>query len=397
MSPIGGAHEMDRWWDRWLKDIDNGVEDEPPVTIYVMGDDAWRHETEWPIARTERKRLHLQDWHGLAGEPSHAAAADRYDYDARVGTAAIGYNGHRLNLPIPTDQAADDHLSLAYTGEPFAADLEITGTPIAHLTVSATTDELTLVAKLCVVAPDGSSRVISQGNANPARTDAHATKHPMTDGERRTVEFPMHPTSTVVRVGERLRLCIAGADFPDLWPTPRLYTMAIHRGGAGDSWIDVSTVPARSEPLPAPALQAARPDLRPPDASGDIDLHVVHHHLGTRVAGFETRRTSQQYVDEATILTSDHHSEATTDADRPWTTNLRADSRFELKRPVGTISARVQSLLTPFGVQATAKIDIDGQPFFRRSWSKPIDNWTTESRDEGRSTDSSQITVESRL
>jgi hypothetical protein len=80
------------------------------------------------------------------------------------------------------------------------------------------------------------------------------------------------------------------------------------------------------------------------------------------------------------VLTGDHHSTVTTDADRPWTTNLRADSRFELQRPVGTISARVLSLLTPFAVQATAEIDIDGQPFFRKSWNKTVDDWTTDTR-----------------
>lgn len=376
MTPIGGVHEMDRWWDRWLKGIDNGVEHEPPVAIYVMGDDEWRHETEWPIARTDHRRFQPQPDHGFS-EDQPSIAADAYDYDARVGTGSIGYNGHRLNLPIPTDQAADDHLSLTYTAAPLTEDTEITGAPIAHLTISADTDELTLVAKLCVVAPNGASRVISQGNRNPARLDGHAAKQPLTEGELRTVEIPMHPTSTVVPAGHRLRLCIAGADFPDLWPTPRLYKINIHRGGENGSWIDIPVVPKRPDPLPAPNLQPARTDLHAPDSSGDIDLHVVHHHLGTRAAGFETRRTSRHHVDTDTILTGDHHSEVTTDADRPWTTNLRADSRFELLRPFGSISARVQSLLTPFALQATAEIDVDGQPFFRRTWTKTIDDWTS--------------------
>jgi putative CocE/NonD family hydrolase len=134
MSPIGGVHEMDRWWDRWLKGIENSVEHEPPVTIYVMGHNSWRHETEWPIARTEPRRLHLHGQHELSVEPPSAAGTDSYEYDARVGSGSIGYNGHRLNLPIPTDQAADDHLSLAYTGAPLPSDLEITGVPRAHST-----------------------------------------------------------------------------------------------------------------------------------------------------------------------------------------------------------------------------------------------------------------------
>lgn len=378
VDPIGGAHEMVRWWDRWLKGIENGVDEDPPVTIYVMGANEWRHETEWPIARTRSLRLFPQENRGLAEQGPDSTEGDSYTYDARVGTGSIGYNGHRLNLPIPSDQSFDDHRSLTYTGEPLAEDLEITGTPFAHVTLSATTDEVTLVAKLCVVNRDGASRVISQGNANPAREGAHAAPQPLVAGERRFVRFPMHPTSTMVRAGEQLRLCLAGADFPDLWPTPRPYTMEIHRGQDA-TWIDVPVVCPRPEPLPAPKLEPARTDLFAPDSSGGVDSHVVHQHLGSRIVGFETRRNWQFPIDPETRLLSDHHATVTTDADRPWTTNLRADSRFELRRPLGTISVRVQSLLTPFAVHADAEIDLDGQPYFRRSWHKTIDDWTSES------------------
>lgn len=381
MSPIGAVHEMDRWWDRWLKGIENGVEDEPPVTIYVMGRNEWRHETEWPIERTVRERLFLGEGRSLAADPSSDESTDPYDYDSRVGVGSIGYNGHRVELPLPVDQSFDDHRSLAYTGAPLQSDLEITGVPLAHVVLSATVAELTLVAKFCVVAPDGSSRVISQGNANPARADAHAAFEPMSGGERRAVTIPLHPTSIVVRAGDRLRLCLAGADFPELWPTPRPYAMEIHRGSAAGSWLELPVVPARSVPLAMPQLQPARDDLHPADGTvpdpGER-LDVVHHHLGSRTVSFETRRVSRDHVDTDTILHGDHHSTVTTDADRPWTTNLRSDSRFDLRRPTGSVSVRVRSLLTPFHVNASAEIDVDGQPFFRKSWNKTIDDWTHE-------------------
>ena len=56
-APVGILAEIDRWWDRWLKGIDNGVEQEPPVTLFVQGVEEWRHEREWPPARATERRL----------------------------------------------------------------------------------------------------------------------------------------------------------------------------------------------------------------------------------------------------------------------------------------------------------------------------------------------------
>ncbi|MCC6944889.1 MAG: CocE/NonD family hydrolase [Thermomicrobiales bacterium] len=375
VHPIGGVHEMDRWWDRWLKGIENGVELEPPVTIYVMDEERWRHETEWPVARTTPTRLHAQPGNTLSAGPTDAEHSQTYAYDARVGTGSIGYNGHRKLLPIPTDQSADDLMSLTYTSEPLPEAIEITGTPVAHISLSANTPELTLVVKLCAVNARGESRVISEGNRNPARLDAHAIPDPLKPGEIRSIAIPMHPTSSVIQAGDRLRLCIAGADFPTLWPTPNPYDLTIHLGENGTS-IDLPIVPPRDTPLPDPVLQPADASLQPVDPASGIDLHVVHQHLGQRVTAFETRKTARYLIDGGGELHSDHHSTVTTNADRPWETNLQSDSRYVLKRGAGDIAVRVQGHLTPFAVRATAEIDIAGQPFFRQEWSKVVDDWS---------------------
>ena len=58
-----------RWYDRWLKGVDTGILDEPPIRIWLMGADDWRTEHEWPLARTEWTKLYLRRWRGLAAEP----------------------------------------------------------------------------------------------------------------------------------------------------------------------------------------------------------------------------------------------------------------------------------------------------------------------------------------
>ena len=378
--PIGGAHEIGRWWDRWLKGVANGVEDEPPVAIYVQVLDEWRYETEWPIARTSFERLYLSTQQTLSADAPSSVETTRYQYDSRVGSGSISYNGHRVHLQIPDDQSFDDHASLAYTGQPLEEDLELTGEPKVQVVLSASTDELTLVAKLCIVSPDGKSRVISRGNANPARKDAHAVFTPLDKGERRRVDVSMHPTSIVVRKGERLRLCLAGADFPELWPTPRPYDMEIHSGQGEESWVQLPIVPLRSEPILRPEFEAARTDLSPPETSlEDPDSRqqydIVHQRLDKRVTTFKTQQSMRNRVESGTVLYGLHSAIVTTDADRPGSTNLRTDSRFELDRPTGAVSVRVRSLLTHFNVNAKAEIKIDGELFWENSWRKDIDDW----------------------
>ena len=373
LVPTGGVEEMDRWWDRWLKDDENGVEDDPPITIYVMGEERWRHETEWPPARSEPRRLYPGGAGVLGGAPDAVPEDDAYAYDARVGIGSIGYNGHRTELPIPLDQSGDDHRSLAYTGSPLAEPLELTGAPRASLLVSADVEECMVVAKLCVVAPNGASRVISQGNVNPARADAHAPLEPLAAGERRRVEIPMHPTSTRLEPGERLRLCIAGAYFPELWPTPEPYTLTLHRGGEHASFVEIPVVPARDEPLPRPRLGPPLIDLNPAASSlTSVREDVVHEHLGARVLAFETRRRTADQIDDQTTLVGTHHALVSTDADRPWATALRVESSFELVRRLGTVSVRVESLLDWFAVQARARVTLDGQAVLERTWRKEL-------------------------
>ncbi|MDA1216636.1 MAG: CocE/NonD family hydrolase [Chloroflexi bacterium] len=378
-SPIGGLHEMTRWWDRWLKDIPNGVENEPPVSIFVQGSDEWRYETEWPITRTRIDRLHLSGNGRLTALPPARAEDVAYQYDSRVGLGSTGHNGHRLHLAVPTDQSSDDHASLTFTSEPLEQDLEFTGEPKATLLVSADTCEMTLVVKLCLVDEAGRSRVISRGNANPARADAHAEVQPLRPSERRKVLVSLHPTSVVAKAGERLRVSLAGADFPELWPTPIPYQMFISTGPEGACFVDLPVVPARADEIARPDFAPARNDVGPPQlnaASAREQYDIVHQRLDARVASFETRLATRHRLADGAILDGSHRATVITDADRPGTTNLRTDTRYAILRPAGTVEVRVQSLISPFHVECRAEIDLDGHEFWRMSWQKDVDDWT---------------------
>jgi putative CocE/NonD family hydrolase len=374
--PAGGAREMLRWWDRWLKGVENGVDREPPVAIYVLGAETWRYEERWPIERAATSRFYLAADHALSRRAGDdLAAPDEYAYDPRVGTGSIGYNGHRKFLPLPDDQSADDHRSLSYTTVPLEAAIEITGEPLARIWVSATSEETNVVAKLCVVDRDGRSQVISAGVANTARVDGHAPRTPLGADEVREIAVRMHPVSIVVPRGRRLRLCVAGADFPEIWPTPKAFTMRVHRAGRHTSLLDLPVVPPGAGPLVTPRLEPPRTDLGPVGLIDSRESHVVHERYDARTRSFETTRVDSSRIDDRTTLATTHRALVTTDADRPWGTHLETETAMTLERPMNTVTTRVRTLVTSFSVDVHAEVDLDGQPYFRKNWHKDIHEW----------------------
>src|SRR5262249_53802507 len=221
-APAAGLHELERWWERWLRGKDNGVMAEPAVTLYVQGADAgWRHETAWPSPRVQPTRWHPHGDGGLAAA-APAAATSRYVHDATVGPASLGWDPRTtmLDPALPHDQSADDARSLAFTSVPLAAPLELVGSASAVLDVAASASPLRVVAKLGDVAPNGRSTLVALGWLDLR----------LPPGQRGQVTVPLRATAYRVAAGHRLRLGVACADFPRIWPTPAAAELTLHHG-----------------------------------------------------------------------------------------------------------------------------------------------------------------------
>src|SRR5687768_6929256 len=170
-----------RWFDLLLKGIDDGIDDEPPVTIFVMGINEWRQENEWPLARTRYVDYYL---HGtgkagtdpedgvLSTRPPEDEPPDTYVYDPNDPVPTVGGNHsicwwHAFHViqPGPLDQRKVEERPdvLVYTTPPLDEALEVTG-PI-KLTLLAATDgpDTDWTAKLVDVHPDGRAFNLTEG------------------------------------------------------------------------------------------------------------------------------------------------------------------------------------------------------------------------------------------
>ena len=139
-----------RWFDQRLKGVDTGIDSEPPVRIFVMGDDVWRGENEWPLARTVYTRYYLGSSTGansmfgdgtLTPEPPTDTGVDRYDYDPELPVPTLGGPIMHRDFAGPHDRRPVERRDdvLVYTSEVLERDLEVTGPVEMTLYASSST------------------------------------------------------------------------------------------------------------------------------------------------------------------------------------------------------------------------------------------------------------------
>jgi uncharacterized protein len=208
-----------RWFDRWLKDRRNGVDEEAPVRIFVQGANRWRDEASWPLPRARPTKLYLRSGRGLSFEPpASAEPADAYVYDPRDPCPTWG--GSLLLPPSyrrgPVDQAPilsrDD--VLAYTSAPLDRDLEVTGPVTGTLFASSTARDTDWVVKLCDVHPDGRTFNVTDGVLRASYRESLTVRRELEPGAVTRFRVALQPTSMVFRAGHRLRVLVTSSDFP---------------------------------------------------------------------------------------------------------------------------------------------------------------------------------------
>lgn len=206
------------WFDRHLKFSGQQGTDFPAVRIYVMGENVWRDEPEWPLARTQYTAYYLRGRgraNTAAGSgiltlvpPDLSEAPDSYVYDPRnpVPTAGGAMLGFRAGVARQNSIEARSDV-LVYTGEPLEEDLEVTGPIQLVLYVSTTAPSTDFAAKLVDVRPDGSAYNVSDG----------ILRHGFGPSERKRpteIHIQLWPTSTVIFKGHRVRLEVSSSNYP---------------------------------------------------------------------------------------------------------------------------------------------------------------------------------------
>ena len=368
------------WFDRWLKGADNAGRAEPPVTLFVrdyrppativMEDRGeFRCEREWPIARALETPWFLRgqgrlidEWCMEPGEGE--GETDSFAYDPRVGACAGVHGGgpFNVNWVMPLDQRPDDAVSLCYTSEPLEEDAEVTGVPRAILYVSSTAAAALVSVRLCDVAPDGTSALVTKGCLNLAHGASGGGPSPVEPGRVYQVEVELLACAYCFGVGHRMRVAVAGSDFPNAWPTPHACTTTLWRTADRPSCILLPMVPPREPALPAPAL-AFRPPARLEDLQAPAFV-LSRDVIGETVSVEYSLSYGPRW---------DHRARYTVSAKDPARASAEATARrggeFAGRDVVVDARCVTSSDEREFRHTAEVEITVDGRPHFRKSWS----------------------------
>ncbi|MBC7237572.1 MAG: CocE/NonD family hydrolase, partial [Chloroflexi bacterium] len=220
---------MWRWFDHWLKGEENGIMEEPPVRIFVMGLNRWRSENEWPLARTVYTPYYLHSdgaANTLHGDgtlsplpPSDDEPTDHFLYDPRdpVPTRGGGLCCSQSALPAgafeqrPIEERRD---VLVYTSAPLDADLEVTGPLRVILYAASSAVDTDWTAKLVDVCPSGRARNLADGILRARYRRGLEQPSLLTPGQVEEYHIDLAATSNVFLRGHRIRLEISSSNFP---------------------------------------------------------------------------------------------------------------------------------------------------------------------------------------
>lgn len=269
--------EVHRWFDYWLKGIDNGIMKELPIYYYIMGGSnkgAWQTNHQWPLANQKLPRFYFGE--GKTGSvasindgflrpesPGHKEAADAYtvDYSTTSGKYSRWY---AVNWPRNyPNMRANDEKALTYTTPPLESDMEITGHPVIHLWFVTDAPDLDFFVYLEEVGGSGKSTYITEGNLRsshrklskapynnlglPYHTHYRSDLEPIPAGKPVELILNLLPTSYRFPKGSRIRITVAFADAdnfetPVLNPAPKIKLL---RDTAHASFIELPVIHGR--------------------------------------------------------------------------------------------------------------------------------------------------------
>ena len=266
-TDIDGMHL--RWFDHWLNDGKNGITEEAPVRIFVMGDDQWRDEQEWPLARAIETKYYLHSG-GKANskngdgsleidspqsEPPDVFLYNPADPVPTAGGALCCNPYYAANGAYDQNEVEERQDVLVYSTPPLERDMEVTGPVTVTLWASTSATDTDFTAKLVDVCENGCARNLTDGIIRARYRDSMSNPTMLEPGRPYCYDIDLWATSNVFKAGHQIRLEISSSNFPrfdrntntgniiaeDTELRPALQT--IFHDGQQASYISVAIVP----------------------------------------------------------------------------------------------------------------------------------------------------------
>ncbi|WP_280548738.1 MULTISPECIES: CocE/NonD family hydrolase [unclassified Halomonas] len=389
---IGFLQESLRWWDQWLKGIDTGIMDEPMLRVWMQESvppsaryeerpGRWVAEPDWPSPNILADAFRLTEGHDLVPE-GEGGEDDEAVLDIRsplsVGLYAGKWCSYNAPPDLPHDQRDEDGGSLIFQTARLEAPLEICGSPLVELELSADQPVAMVALRLSDIAEDDKATRVSYGLLNLTHRDSDEHPEPLEPGRRYRVRIPLKHIAQQFAAGHAIRLALSTSYWPLAWPAPQPARITLWPGASRlvlprrePRPAEEALLPAFAEPEGAPAL--AKTLLQPTQETWQVIRDLAQDRTTLEVINDEGRYRIDDIDLEIAARVTERYAYAygSYDSVSGWTEWQRS-----FKRGDWEVSTLTRTLLTSdadnFRIRATLDAWEGDTRIFARTWDETI-------------------------
>jgi putative CocE/NonD family hydrolase len=308
---IGFLQEVRAWWDRWLKGIENGIEDEPmfrvwmqdsvpPTTSYTERPGRWIAESSWPSPDICDFTFQLDLGRLTSISADRTQQPLSIQSPLSVGLFAGKWCSYQAPPDLPHDQRQEDGGALVFETPVLEEDIEIFGAPRVDLELCANEPVAMVAVRLSDVSPDDKATRVTYGLLNLTHRNSHENPQLLEPGQRYKVTVHLNGIAQRFPRGHRLRLSISTNYWPLAWPPPKPVQLVIY---AGSSTFSLPVRPTKKsdarlrafkEPEGAPPLATTL--LRPREEEWRV-IHDLRRDISTLEVVLDTGTTRYEDID----------------------------------------------------------------------------------------------------
>ncbi|MFE2843993.1 CocE/NonD family hydrolase [Streptomyces scopuliridis] len=377
---IGFLQETLRWWDHWLKDEETGIMAEPllrswlndpvpPATSYETMPGRWVGDDNWPSPSVTWDARPL-------GDSGAAPVVVRSPQHTGLDAGRFFPFGNPADLP--PDQREEDGRSVCFDSAPLTGRVEILGRPRVRLRLDGATPRAHVIARVCDVAPDGSSTLVTRGVLNLMSRHGRERADAWVPGTYEDVEFELTATGYAFPPGHRVRVAVSDAYWPWVWPHGERGRLTVLPGESAvllpvrDPAYDTGRAPIRfEEPEQAPPLpvtvdppagpRAAERVVRHDVATGEWTLEVDPNYGGSRT--YPDGLRYEESARETYRIRGDDPLSAV--AESRWTIRLRRPDGWDAEI---TTRTELRATATEFVMESGLEARANGETVAKRGW-----------------------------
>lgn len=356
--------ELLRWWDYWLKGIDNGVMAEPTVQVYEqMFEQPIVNRTEiagrWRMADRLPPKIENPLFLGngrISNTPQTESGKSTVPYLPAASRQGGLWDG-ALPYMLPGEQSEDSARAINFSTEPLAEDIFIFGMPTFTLFVSSNVEVMPVAVRLLESSPDGTKVLVTKGVLNATRRYGMEKPTPIVPGEIMELTYHLEGTAWRFQKGNRIEVSINGSDYPNLWPTPFKGNISIHWGPDQQSRLNLPVWDGGNDP--AFAFDPSTAEIRP-FGTNSSPWQVIHDVLDDRYRFKIERANGEMSVSQR----------------EPAKTWIKGTHRYEEGWPGADIVGEAVGTMTSdenhFYVSISRNVHLNNALYFQKSWSETI-------------------------